>query len=211
MAPLTQDIDLKIFDCPSISIYVKTLIRVGRETLIRGGELTSGLEVEDFGWSVNRESVTIQLIRTKINRSGGGDFITIEDYGSTSAVALLKRHFTKYNLWSKKNQIVFPSYTITKGINWVKPMNIDQLRSFIRHALKSIELNSALYGAHSLRAGGATDLFRLGVYYPNLKRFVRWKSDSALLYYRDQEKVVKSVMEAFATRNSNSNCQQKRR
>ena len=211
MAPLTQDIDLKIFDCELVSIYVKTLIRVGRETLMRGGELTSGLEVGDFGWSVNRESVTIQLIRTKTNRSGGGDFITIENYGPFSAVALLKKHFTKYNLWSQKNFIVFPSYTITKGFNWNKSMNIDQLRSHIRYAIKSIGLNPALFGAHSLRAGGATDLFRLGVYYPNIKRFGRWKSDSALLYYRDQEKVVKSVMEAFATRNSNSNCQQKRK
>ena len=81
MYPLTQDIDVRIFESKLIPSYVKTLIRLGRETLMRGGELTSGLEVEDFMWSVNKDSVTIQLIRTKTNRSGGGDFITMEDYG----------------------------------------------------------------------------------------------------------------------------------
>jgi hypothetical protein len=64
--------------------------------------------------------------------------------------------------------------------------------------LKSIGIDGNRFGAHSLRAGGATDLFRAGVYYPTIKKFGRWKSDSALLYFRDQEETVETVMEAFA-------------
>jgi integrase len=67
----------------------------------------------------------------------------------------------------------------------------------IRKALIIIGLEGKKYGAHSLRAGGATDLFRAGVYYPLIKKFGRWKSDTALIYYRDQEAVTETVMTAF--------------
>ena len=68
----------------------------------------------------------------------------------------------------------------------------------IREALTRAGLDGKQYGAHSLRAGGATDLFRAGVYYPTIKKFGRWNSDTALIYYRDQEQTTETVMKAFA-------------
>lgn len=60
-----------------------------------------------------------------------------------------------------------------------------------------IGLNPELYSGHSLRAGGATDLFVAKVPYPIIKKAGRWKSDAALLYYRDEEDVAQVVTKAF--------------
>ena len=199
MQPLTKDINLAIIDHQSVPDLAKTYITVGRESIMRGGELFSGLRRKDFTWSLKRDRVTIHLFRSKANRKGDGEFITLIDYGEKSSVSLLKKHFDSYTLWSApQNKIIFPAYTKTKGLDWNKSVSVRQLRLMIRECLRTIGIDGNKFGAHSLRAGGATDLFRAGVYYPTIKKFGRWKSDSALLYFRDQEKTVETVMEAFA-------------
>ena len=55
----------------------------------------------------------------------------------------------------------------------------------IKFSVERIGLSGGNFAGHSLRAGGATDLFAAGVPYPVIKKFGRWKSDAALLYYRD--------------------------
>lgn len=57
--------------------------------------------------------------------------------------------------------------------------------------------NPSMYSGHSLRAGGATDLFIIGVPYPKIKLYGRWKSDAALVYYREDIEVSRSVANAF--------------
>jgi hypothetical protein len=143
--------------------------------------------------------VTIHLDRSKANRRGNGEDITLVDYGPLSAVAMLRAHFDKFKLWKNNETIIFPSYTKTKGLNWNKGLSVGQMRSLIKEAANQAGLQGSTFGAHSPRAGGATDLFRLGVYYPNIKKFGRWKSDTALIYYRDQEAVVDTVMKAFGS------------
>jgi site-specific recombinase XerD len=112
---------------------------------------------------------------------------------------MLRAHFDKFKLWKNNESIIFPSYTKTKGLDWSKGLTVSQLRSLVKDAANQAGLNGSTFGAHSMRAGGATDLFRLGVYYPNIKKFGRWKSDTALIYYRDQEVVVDAVMKAFGS------------
>ena len=53
------------------------------------------------------------------------------------------------------------------------------------------------YSGHSLRAGGATDLFVARTPYYLIKKAGRWKSDAAMLYYRCDEDVCKAVAAAF--------------
>ena len=53
------------------------------------------------------------------------------------------------------------------------------------------------YSGHSLRAGGATDLFVKRVPYYLIKKMGRWKSDAALLYYRSDKDVYEAVRKAF--------------
>ena len=58
-------------------------------------------------------------------------------------------------------------------------------------------MDSTRYSGHSLRAGGATDLFVARVPYYIIKKMGRWKSDAAMLYYRDDEDIRDAVTEAF--------------
>ena len=54
------------------------------------------------------------------------------------------------------------------------------------------------YSGHSLRAGGATDLFVARVPYYLIKKMERWKSDAAMVYYRSEEDVCHAVSKAFS-------------
>ena len=199
MLPLTKDINTAILNKPEINDYVKTLITVGREGIFRGGELCGGLIKGDFTWSIKLDRVTIHLERSKANRSGDGEYITLIDHSPNSGVSMLRKYFDTHSVWTKHHRhIIFPSYSQSKGLNWDKSLSVNQLRSMIRKALTRIGINGKPYGAHSLRAGGATDLFRAGVYYPTIKKFGRWKSDTALIYYRDQQQTTETVMQAFA-------------
>ena len=71
------------------------------------------------------------------------------------------------------------------------------LRQAIKAAVRSIGLNPRLFSGHSLRAGGATDLFALRVPYGIIKRLGRWKSEAFLIYYRDEADVQHAVFAAF--------------
>jgi len=198
MQPLTYEVEALIVKQPEVSNFVKLVIKFAREGLFRGGEVCSGLQVRKFIW-MGPTRVTIHLDRSKANRKGNGEDITLVDHGPSSAVAMLRAHFDKYKLWKDKESLVFPSYTRTKGLDWTKSLSISQMRSSIKDAADKAGLDPKIFGAHSPRAGGATDLFRLGVYYPNIKKFGRWKSDTALIYYRDQEAVVETVMKVFGS------------
>jgi integrase len=76
-------------------------------------------------------------------------------------------------------------------------MSTSQLRSRIKGAISAIGRDSTRFGGHSLRAGGATDLFRARVPYPSIKKFGRWKSDTALIYYRDEDKISNEATKGF--------------
>jgi len=199
MQPLTHEIEYLISQQPKVNDFVKLIIKIAREGLFRGGEICSDLRGNKFIWAGSKR-VTIHLDRSKANRRGIGEDITLVDYGPSSAVAMLRAHFDKFKLWKNNETIIFLSYTKTKGLNWNKGLSVGQMRSLIKVTTNQAGLQGSTFGAHSPRAGGASDLFRLGVYYPNIKKFGRWKSDTALIYYhRDQEAVVDTVMKAFGS------------
>ena len=75
--------------------------------------------------------------------------------------------------------------------------NVDWFRKFIKKMVSLIGFNPIFFSGHSLRAGGATDLFVAKVPYPIIKKAGRWKLDAALLYYRDEDDVAKVISQAF--------------
>lgn len=72
-----------------------------------------------------------------------------------------------------------------------RPLFPGYLQGAYRTAIKGLAgqvgLDPGGYSGHSFRAGHATDLFNLGVPYYVIKKVGRWKSDTALLYYRDDD------------------------
>jgi len=51
----------------------------------------------------------------------------------------------------------------------------------------------------SYRAGGVTDLFAAGLTLAEVMEHGRWETDTALIYYRDKNRLVFKVAYAFGT------------
>ena len=182
---------------------IQCLIAVGHDGLLRGSELCSGLKVANIQWSANRRVATFLLNRTKTHRSGGPVLVIIKDYGAQSGIALLRHHFSTNCLWNKPNCLVFPYFT-SRSINWSLPLTVDQLRRRIKRTMCHLNIDPRGFGTHSLRAGGATDLFRAAVPYPIIKKYGRWKSDTALLYLRSENFISAAAGRAFSKTLSSS-------
>jgi len=60
----------------------------------------------------------------------------------------------------------------------------DDIRNIVRQIVAAIGLDPALYGAHSLRIGGATALFAAGADPIHIRTMGRWSSDCYRLYVR---------------------------
>ena len=65
-----------------------------------------------------------------------------------------------------------------------KAVTVTQLRTKIKDLMGSIGLDKTKYGAHSLRIGGATALYALGVDALTIKTLGRWSSEAYMLYVR---------------------------
>ena len=100
------------------------------------------------------------------------------DLDGTSAVKRLLTWIRRKQLVLGSDQFLFPERSNT---NW--------LRKQVKRVVERVGLNPKRYGNHSFRAGGATDLFVARVPYYAIKKAGRWKSDAALVYYRDDDDV----------------------
>ena len=172
------------------------ILYMGHDGLLRSGELLSGLKVSDLVWSLDHSQFTIVLDRSKANRSGDGESVTIRDYEGRSAVKLMIQWFGTMGLWDKPSSHIFPSRS-GKTWLWDKTLSTDWLRGVIKKRVAMIGLDAEKFSGHSLRAGGATDLFVARVPYFLIKKMGRWKSDAAMLYYRCEADVTDAVAAAF--------------
>jgi hypothetical protein len=176
-----------------------TMMFMGHDGLLRSGELCGGLHVNDVEWSPDKRSFVLRLKRSKANRSGAPEYITfVERKGCWSAVKLLRMYYDKFNLWNAHTKVLFPKVHY-HNIIWSENCQIIWFRRYIKRSVSLIGLDPKQYSGHSLRAGGATDLFVAKVPYPFIKKFGRWKSDAALVYYRDEDNLGMVIAKAFMT------------
>lgn len=177
-------------------LAVAVMLAVGHDGLLRSAELLSGLQVRHFSWNYNLTSVRIEIERSKVNRSGDSEFVDLFDYGPCSAVALLRKWFNLHHLWNKWKARVLPAVRYGK-LDFSKSPSYNWWRKMIKKVCNKVGLDEKHYSGHSLRAGGATDLFVCRVPYYIIKKMGRWKSEAAMLYYRCDEDVKKEVEKAF--------------
>ena len=71
------------------------------------------------------------------------------------------------------------------------------LRSRLDAMLTAVGENPTLYSVHSLRTGGATELFLSGASMTEVQMYGRWKSESALIYFRDASGIVFSCIGGY--------------
>jgi integrase len=177
----------------SILEDVKTdaILWLGHDGLLRLGDLTSELRVSDIIWSPNFEDFDLKVDRTKTHRKGDPITIPFRNRTGPCAVKKMKAYF-KLAKFNHKSDLLFPSiYSKSKIISE------SCIRNRIKYLCSKIGLDSSRFSGHSLRAGGATDLFNENVDYNFIKLLGRWKSDTALIYYRDKVGLVKAVNLAF--------------
>ncbi len=65
--------------------------------------------------------------------------------------------------------------------------------------LTGLGYEASHFSVHSYRAGGATDLFAAGLTLAEVMEHGRWETDTALIYYRDNNRLVFKVAYAFGT------------
>jgi integrase len=183
-------------DDEALLAYV--LSSTAHDGLFRGGETCSKLRSKQFRWARDRKNVAVRIKRTKTVQSGPGVDVVLVDYGPNSAVALLREWFTKLDLWDSPDAFVFPAWSARKKcFNRTRSVTTDKLRKYVKSLVSKAGYDPKEFSGHSLRAGGATDLFTSGMSYTAIKKYGRWKSDAALLYYRDELHVQAQVCEAF--------------
>lgn len=175
-------------------------IAVGHNGLLRGAELHSGLRVEDFVWLSGDREVQLRLARTKTHRAGPPLTVSYHRHEGPCAYEALRRWFTDYRLWDRPRAYVFPRVSRTGGrvsLDFHHPLSRDMWNRDLKRHFAAAGLDPLQYSGHSLRAGGATDLFTAGTPYPVIKKAGRWKSDAALQYFRARDHVAAEVAAAF--------------
>jgi hypothetical protein len=175
-----------------------TMLMVGHDALLRGGELTSEIRARHITWWPRTEGYSLFLRRTKTVRAGPGVQIQVPDVASPhSSVKLLRRWWLLRGLDRTPDAFVFPA--IVRGrIVASQAASTAQLRHIIKELVAAIGLDASKFSAHSLRAGGATDLFAAHVPYPIIKKMGRWASEAAMLYFRSEDEVWAAVGAAFS-------------
>ena len=170
-----------------------------QNALLRTKEATSRLRAVDFVWK--KYSVVVHLPATKTVRSGKGVYVEVHESGHPlSGVQLLRRLWAVRDLDSHPQEFVFCRVDHrTTGARLVPsaPASAQSYRTLIKRSVASIGLDPSKYSGHSLRAGGATDLFAQGTPYYVVKKMGRWESDAALLYFRSESSVARIAARAF--------------
>jgi hypothetical protein len=167
------------------------LLWLGHDGLLRLGDLTSELLVSDIIWSPNQHDFELKVDRTKTHRKGDPISIPYRSRPGPCAVRKMRKYFALAK-FKCKSDFLFPSPLSSSSI-----ISESCIRNRIKSLCSKIGLDPSRFSGHSLRAGGATDLFNEGVDYNFIKLLGRWKSDTALIYYRDRTGLSRAIKSAF--------------
>jgi integrase len=176
-------------------LELAAVITLGHNGLLRSGEIAQ-LHVSDVLFNGARDRFYLKLSRSKTVRSGAGDKVEYRDFGRGSAVQMMRRWTDRCAVVGHRSGSLFPA--ISRSGKWSEAgVGTARIRSMIKEAVTLVGLDAKFYSGHSLRAGGATDLFVERAGLSVIKKMGRWASDAALLYYRCEDDVAEAVAEAF--------------
>lgn len=196
ISTVLQHLDLRRLDERLFAITVL----VGHNGLLRGAELHSGIRAGSLIWTPDHHEVSMTLSRTKTHRSGPPVTVTLRRYNGPCAYTLLYRWFEEHRLWDRPAAYVFPKVKKHQGavsLDFDTPLSRASWNRDLKRHFGAAGLDPCQYTGHSLRAGGATDLFTAGTPYPVIKKAGRWKSDTALQYFRERDHVAQEVARSF--------------
>lgn len=194
-APLTLDLLVPMFaqwGHKHDRLKLLTAMFLGHDILLRSAELLA-LRTSDLKW-LNSSSVQISIRRTKSNRAGPSQTVTLYDRPGPSSFKLLQSFIHAFGLATCGPQaFIFHQDGLAN-----LPLTRTWLCNGIKAMLTSIGVDPTCYSTHSMRAGGATDLLRANVSVDIIKKAGRWNSDEVLKYLRDESFLARSCATAFA-------------
>jgi len=192
-----------------IDHLVSTMSLVAHNCLFRGQDLLYGIKVYNVTWNFNDQLVTIHVKPGKTAKDGSGFKVYLKDFKGPSGYKFLLHWFKLNQLWNNKDYYIFPKVILpTKSypnikLDFRQKVEKSWFWKSISKMLQSLNYDSDEFSVHSFRAGGATDLFSIGIPYPKIKKYGRWKSDAALVYYRDEIEIAATIASAFGSGISN--------
>ena len=192
---------LKKWDLSAVDQLMRAvMLATGIQLVLRTAEITRGLQAMHFVWHHVTRQVSIFLGPTKTFRHGSGVWVTLADTThEISAYKLLRRLWEVRRLDVRATEYVFCQVTSTGSLRPSVPLGESGYRRLIKRGVASIGLEAARFSGHSPRAGGATDMFAAGVPYYVIKKYGRWVSDTALIYYRCETSVAAAAAIAFGS------------
>lgn len=192
-------------------LLAATITLLGHNGLLRGDEIFSRIRAKDVTWdhASAKRSMSLHIGQPtqpgKTAEDGSGFILQIFDYLGPSAYKYLRTWFDLHDLWSKSESYIFPNVvTSNKGKTVQLLFNECVSKKWYERQLDAmltaIGEDSKRYSVHSLRAGGATELFLAGASLAMVQNYGRWTSLSALIYFRDSCGIIAyAAARAFET------------
>ena len=131
------------------------LLYLGHDGLLRAGELTSSLLTTDVLWAPDRTALSLRFTRSKTCLTGPGFLVQFRDRPTPNAVSLMHEWWDLMGLHHSRTVCLFPKRLSVTRFNWSQSISYDS----VVNRVKGIGLPAEDYSGHSLRTGGATDLF----------------------------------------------------
>jgi site-specific recombinase XerD len=165
-----EDIKRLVRGIPPERLQDRAIVLIGYASLMRRSELVA-LNVEDLTFS--RNDLTIKIHRSKTDKEGKGETVAIlRSQTEYCAVAALEKWLAAREIKSG------PIFRI--GDHRMPPRGV---ATIVKKWAKRAGLDPAVIGAHSLRRGGITTMFRNGAKIEDIMRVSRHRTHAIALGY----------------------------
>ena len=175
-----------------LEIMYKAIFVLGYYGLMRIGEMTESphvLKAKDVFIGTNKRKLLLVLHSSKTHVSGTQEIKIVANKDEKTG-SYRKRHFCPMAIIDIYNKAQGPylerneQFFIFRDRSPVKPVHV---ATVLKQAITQLELDSRLYGTHSLRIGRSSDLIKYGYTIEEVKRMGRWKSTAVYKYIRNCE------------------------
>ena len=183
-APLTADLLNKVIENVSQTSSLRqvrnaTILALAHNVLLRHDEV-SHLSCAHI--SEKKDHFVIRIISSKTDTlRNGKDVILAKSSGVHSISSLLERYLKLAGLSLGSNHFLFCPLN-GNGLVVNKKLSYSSYRQILKESVESIGADPSLYGFHSCRSGGATDLASQVSSY-ELLNAGRWKDPRSLRHY----------------------------
>ena len=171
---------------PDLAVLYQAIFASGYYGLLRSGELTKSehiIKAKDVHIGINKNKIMFMLHTSKTHNKGDKpQIVKIKGHLTMKLelcpFTLLRRYFA-----SRRSRCsVEEQFFIFKDHSPVLP---SQTRLILYRCLQKLNINSAPFSMHGLRASHACDMLKVGISVEMIKNIGRWKSNAVYTYLQN--------------------------